>query len=68
MQLPAASSFLADEQLLIRELNHRINNEFAAVMTMLSLAAARTTNVEAKAALEAATDRLGSYARVHQAL
>jgi hypothetical protein len=55
-------------RLLLREFSHRINNEFASAIGMISLAAARSTNDEAKVALAAVEDRLQNYALVHHAL
>jgi two-component sensor histidine kinase len=68
MVLAATKSSLPEERLLIRELSHRINNEFASVVNMISLAAARTANAEARSALAAVMDRLEGYIRVHRAL
>jgi two-component sensor histidine kinase len=42
---------LPQEGILLHELNHRINNEFAAAISVVSLAAARSGNNEVKAAL-----------------
>ena len=68
MELVTTKSSLPEERLLIRELTHRINNEFSSVVNMLSLAAARAASVEAKSALTAVSDRLEGYIRVHRAL
>jgi two-component sensor histidine kinase len=57
-----------ESRLFLTELSHRINNEYATVIGMLSVAAARAASDEAKAALEAARARLHDYARVHRAL
>ncbi len=59
---------LPEERLLIRELTHRIHNEFTSVVSMMSIAAARTANVEVKSTLAAVMDRLDGYVRVHRAL
>jgi two-component sensor histidine kinase len=56
------------ERLLLREFAHRISNEFASAISVISLAAARSGNDEVKVALAAAQDRLQNYADVHQAL
>jgi two-component sensor histidine kinase len=56
------------EQILLRELNHRINNEFAAAISVVSLAATRSANNEVKTALTAVTQLLHHYASVHHAL
>jgi two-component sensor histidine kinase len=58
----------ADSRLFLAELSHRINNEYATAISMLSVAAARTASEEAKAALDGARERLHEYARVHRAL
>jgi two-component sensor histidine kinase len=52
----------------LRELNHRINNELAAIINTISLAAARSSHREVKVALNEATEILHSYAAVHHAL
>jgi two-component sensor histidine kinase len=59
---------IADEQLLLSELNHRINNEFAAAIGAVSLAAARSGNREVKVALNGVTELLHQYADVHRLL
>jgi two-component sensor histidine kinase len=58
----------ADGQLLVREMAHRINNEFASAISLVSRTAARTNNQEVKLALAGVADHLHSYARVHRAL
>jgi two-component sensor histidine kinase len=64
----AVASSLADEPVLLRELNHRVNNEFASAISVVSLAAARSSNSDVKIALTAVTDLLHHYASVHRAL
>jgi two-component sensor histidine kinase len=59
---------VADERMLLRELNHRTNNEFAAAITAVSLAARRSNNDEVKAALSGVVELLHQYADVHRAL
>jgi two-component sensor histidine kinase len=54
--------------LFLAELSHRINNEYATAISMLSVAAARAESEQARAALEDAGARLHEYARVHRAL
>jgi two-component sensor histidine kinase len=56
------------EPLLLREMAHRVSNEYSAAITALSLAAARTSSPEAKAAISAAADRLHDYVDAHRAL
>lgn len=55
-------------QVLLHELNHRINNEFTAAIGAVSLAAARSGNDEVKAALSGVAELLHQYADVHRAL
>ena len=57
-----------DGALLMRELSHRINNEFTSAIGVISLAAARSGSSEVKAALSDVNDRLHRYADVHRAL
>jgi two-component sensor histidine kinase len=57
-----------EARLLLREFSHRINNEFASAIGMISVAAAHLANAEAKAALAAVEDQLHHYARVNHAL
>jgi two-component sensor histidine kinase len=66
-RLSAQLSF-ADATVLLHELNHRVNNEFASAITVASLAAARSGNSEVKTALTAVTELLQHYASVHHAL
>jgi two-component sensor histidine kinase len=58
----------AQSQLLLREMSHRVNNEFASAIGMVSLAASRSANAEVKAALESVLEKLYNYAQVHRAL
>jgi two-component sensor histidine kinase len=58
----------SEPDLLLREFSHRVNNEFASIIGMLSIASARTKNNEARTALNIIQDQLHSYARVHHAL
>src|ERR1700722_1114359 len=53
-----------DDRLLLREFTHRINNELAAAIGIVSIAAARTTNIEAQTALGAVERQLHGYAQV----
>jgi two-component sensor histidine kinase len=59
---------LADEPVLLHELTHRINNEFAAAISAVSLSAARSGNAEVKAALSGVAELLHQHAEVHRAL
>jgi two-component sensor histidine kinase len=58
----------ANDHLLVRELTHRINNEFASVIGLVSLIAARSASDEIKQALSGVTSLLHNYAGVHRAL
>jgi two-component sensor histidine kinase len=68
MTQEAAQSSSSEEHMLLHELNHRTNNEFAAAISVVSLAAARSGNKDVKAALTAVTELLHNYAHVHRAL
>jgi two-component sensor histidine kinase len=57
-----------DEQALLHELNHRINNEFASAIGAVSLAAARSSSDLVKVALTGVAELLHHYAAVHHAL
>jgi two-component sensor histidine kinase len=65
-QLATEQSF-PEERLLINELTHRINNEFASAI-LVSLAAVRTSNREVKVALTSVVELLHHYADVYRAL
>jgi two-component sensor histidine kinase/DNA-binding winged helix-turn-helix (wHTH) protein len=57
-----------EERLLVGELTHRMNNEFAAAIAVVSLAAARSPNGEVKSVLSQVEERLHSYAQVNRCL
>jgi two-component sensor histidine kinase len=61
-------SVISNEFLLLRELSHRINNEFASVINYVSLAASRSTNEDVKLALTGVADLLHRHADVQRAL
>jgi two-component sensor histidine kinase len=65
---PSNEPLSLEARLLLREFSHRINNEFASAIGMISVAAAHLANAEAKAALAAVEDQLHNYARVNYAL
>jgi two-component sensor histidine kinase len=56
------------QTVLLHELNHGINNEFASAISAVSLAAAHSDNTEVKLALSVVSELLHSYADVHRAL
>jgi two-component sensor histidine kinase len=57
-----------EQHTLLLELHHRINNEFTSAINFISVAAVRTDNTEAKAALSDVVELLHQYADVHRAL
>src|ERR1700730_6297149 len=57
-----------ESQLLLREMSHRVNNEFASAIGMVSLTASHSSNAEVRAALESVVERLHNFAQVHRAL
>jgi two-component sensor histidine kinase/DNA-binding winged helix-turn-helix (wHTH) protein len=59
---------ISEEQLLVGELTHRMNNEFAAAIAVVSLAAARSPNAEVKSALAVVEARLRSCVQVNRHL
>lgn len=59
---------LPSADLLLREFSHRINNEFASAIGIVSIACSRTESDVAKAALNSVRNQLYSYAQVHRAL
>ncbi len=59
---------LSEEPLLLDELNHRIVNEFASVIAIVSRAAAASGNDDVKRALSGVAQLLHHYAQVHRAL
>src|SRR5271168_3296943 len=68
MREPVPQQPFPEGQLLLSELTHRINNEFASAISVVSLVAARSNNGEVKDALAAVTDCLHNHALVHRAL
>ena len=54
---------IPEERLLLGELAHRVNNDFAAVIGILSVAAARSPSEEVKVALAAVEERLHALKR-----
>ena len=57
-----------EEGLLLRELNHRINNGLASAINLVSAAAVCAEGAEAKRALSDVVELLHGYADVHRAL
>jgi two-component sensor histidine kinase len=67
-ELQSTNRHLRDARLLLREFSHRINNEFASAIGMISIVGRHAVDAEVKAALAAVEDQLANYARVHHAL
>jgi two-component sensor histidine kinase len=63
MQGTLTEDYLLEENLLLRELTHRVNNEFASVIGFVSLISSRSKSHEVKGALAAVADRLNRYAK-----
>jgi two-component sensor histidine kinase len=63
-----ATMCISEQHMLLHELNHRINNEFAAAISGVSVAAARSSNEEVKATLTAVAELLHRQATVHRIL
>jgi two-component sensor histidine kinase len=58
----------SEADLLLREFSHRINNEFASAIGVISRAASRCESKTTKAVLEEVQDQLYNHAQVHHAL
>ncbi len=58
----------SEELLLLRELTHRINNEYASIIGVVSLAAKRSNHQEVRDALAAVLAYLHYHAQVHRIL
>ena len=59
---------VSNDHLLVRELSHRVTNEFASVIGLVSLIAARSTNDDVKDSLSCVMSLLHDYAGAHRAL
>jgi two-component sensor histidine kinase len=68
IEISSSDGAFAEARLLLREYSHRINNEFASAISVVSIAAARSSNEQTKAALKAVETQLQSYAQVHHVL
>src|ERR1700730_808715 len=68
MRQVATEQSFPEERLLISELTHRINNEFASAISLVSLAAVGSSNREVKVALTSVVELLHHYADVYRAL
>jgi two-component sensor histidine kinase len=63
-----ASSTNSASDVLLREITHRVKNEFATAIQVVSFAAARSPDRNVKAALNGVMEQLHNYASVHRAL
>jgi len=63
-----ASSNGEAERLLLREISHRVNNELASAIGLVSVMARRSDSQEVKSALAMVQDRLENFARVQHSL
>jgi two-component sensor histidine kinase len=63
-----ASSKVSSSDVLLREITHRVKNEFASAIQVVSFAAERSGDRNVKAALTGVVEKLHDYARVHRAL
>jgi two-component sensor histidine kinase len=63
----SGQSRITNEYLLVRELAHRLNNEYASLIGLTSGIAARSSAGKVKAALCEVTNLLHNYAGVHRA-
>jgi two-component sensor histidine kinase len=68
IEIPSSKQSSSEARLLLSEFSHRINNEFTSAIGAISVAAAHSTNNEAKAVLAAVQDQLENYAQVHHVL
>jgi len=68
MPEPVLQFPLLDDRLLLDELNHRIINEFASIISIVSHAAAHSANEEVEHALRAVAQLLHHHAEVHHGL
>ncbi len=57
---------LAERELLFRELQHRVGNDFAIVNSLLDLQRRRSSSPETRGALEQAMGRIRSISRIHR--
>jgi two-component sensor histidine kinase len=62
------ASALQEKEILLRELYHRTKNNMQVILSMLSLAAARSRNEELKATYKDIANRIQAMALVHQKL
>jgi PAS domain S-box-containing protein len=64
----ALKKALAEKEVLLREINHRVKNNMAVVSSLLSLQAARVSDPEAKRALQESRERIRTMGLIHEKL
>jgi two-component sensor histidine kinase len=57
---------LAEREMLFRELQHRVANDFALTTALLTHEARRSLEPQVREALEKSAHRIGSFARIHR--
>src|SRR6266481_2564744 len=62
------ASEYSSTDVLLREFTHRVKNEFASAIQVVSFAAEKSADRNVKAALEGVMEKLHDYASVHRAL
>ena len=64
----SGESRITNDYLLVRELAHRLNNEYASLIGLTSQLASRSNSSKVKAALSEVINALHNYAGMHRAL
>jgi PAS domain S-box-containing protein len=59
---------LADKDMLLREIDHRVRNSMTMIASLLSMQGGASTSAEVKNALQVASARLIAVARIHERL
>lgn len=59
---------LEEKELLLREIHHRVKNDFHLISSFLSIQAGKSSNPEVKAAMEDARNRVAVMIRIYQRL
>jgi PAS domain S-box-containing protein len=62
------SQLLKEKEILIKEIHHRVKNNFQSVSSMLSLQAQMETNVQLKEMINVSCNRIHSLALIHEKL
>lgn len=59
---------IADKDMLLREIDHRVRNSIAMVASLLSMQGGASVSADVRQALNVASARLGAIARIHERL